>query len=67
MTTYNQILQAIADAKDLSAQIETFSVDSSNEHARQLLNQLTTTMENVTQMLKNEINDDYKEMANFSS
>lgn len=65
MTTDNQILQAIADAKDLSAQIERFSVDSSNEHSRQLLNQLTATMENATQSLKKEINDDYKEMANF--
>ncbi|QEK11633.1 DUF1657 domain-containing protein [Crassaminicella thermophila] len=52
MTTVNKLEQALASAKGLAADLKTFSMDTDDQQAKQMFNQLATTMENTAQTLQ---------------
>ncbi|MCT4618169.1 MAG: DUF1657 domain-containing protein [Marinisporobacter sp.] len=56
MTTINKLEQALAGAKGLSAQFKTFSMDTDDQQAKQMFNQLATTLENAAQTLEGRVN-----------
>ncbi|QZY53934.1 DUF1657 domain-containing protein [Crassaminicella profunda] len=55
MTTINKLEQALAGAKGLSAQFKTFSMDTDDQQAKQMFNQLATTLENAAQTLQGRV------------
>jgi hypothetical protein len=52
MPTGNKLETALASAKGLAADMKTFSLDTDNQEAKQMFNQLANTMENVSQTLQ---------------
>ena len=52
MPTGTKIETALASAKGLAADMKTFSLDTDNQEAKQMFNQLANTMENVAQTLQ---------------
>lgn len=52
MPTGTKIETALASAKGLAADMKTFSLDTDNQEAKQMYNQLSNTMENVAQTLQ---------------
>lgn len=52
MPTGTKIETALASAKGLAADMKTFSLDTDNQEAKQMYNQLSDTMENVAQTLQ---------------
>ncbi|EKQ52850.1 MULTISPECIES: DUF1657 domain-containing protein [unclassified Clostridium] len=52
MPTGTKLETALASAKGLAADMKTFSLDTDNEEAKQMFNQLSCTMENVAQTLQ---------------
>lgn len=52
MATGTKLETALAEAKGLAADMKTFSLDTENPEAKQMYNQLATTMENVVQVLQ---------------
>jgi hypothetical protein len=52
MPTGTKIETALASAKGLAADMKTFSLDTDNQEAKQMFNQLANTMDNVTQTLQ---------------
>lgn len=52
MPTGTKIETALASAKGLAADMKTFSLDTDNQEAKQMYNQLSDTMENVSQTLQ---------------
>ncbi|QGU94161.1 DUF1657 domain-containing protein [Clostridium bovifaecis] len=52
MPTGNKLEQALAGAKGLSAQLKTFGLDTDNQDAKQMFNQLATNVDNVAQALQ---------------
>ncbi|PAB61100.1 DUF1657 domain-containing protein [Anaeromicrobium sediminis] len=55
MTTVNKLEQTLAGAKGLAAQLKTFSLDTDNEEAKTMFNQLSSTMESAAQQLQNRV------------
>lgn len=56
MTTVNKLEKALASAKGLAADMKTFSMDTNNQEAKQMFNQLSTNADNMAQMLQNRVN-----------
>lgn len=52
MPTGTKLETALASAKGLASDMKTFSLDTDNQEAKQMFNQLSTTMENVAQTLQ---------------
>ncbi|KXG75463.1 DUF1657 domain-containing protein [Thermotalea metallivorans] len=52
MPTGNKLEKALASAKSLAADLKTFALDTDDQQAKQMFNQLSTTMDNVAQMLQ---------------
>ena len=52
MPTGTKLETALSSAKGLAADMKTFSLDTDNQEAKQMFNQLATTMEGVEQQLK---------------
>lgn len=52
MPTGTKLETALASAKGLAADMKTFSLDTDNQEAKQMFNQLATTMEGVEQQIK---------------
>ncbi|MCT4594443.1 MAG: DUF1657 domain-containing protein [Anaeromicrobium sp.] len=55
MTTINKLEQALAGAKGLAAQLKTFSLDTDNQEAKTMFNELSSTMESTVQQLENRV------------
>lgn len=55
MTTINKLQQALNSAKSLQADLKTFSMDTENQQAKQMFNQLATNLENTVQMLQSRV------------
>lgn len=55
MTTGTKLEKALADAKGLASDLNTFSFDTDNQEAKQMFNQLATTMENVAQTIQSRL------------
>lgn len=52
MTTVNKLQQALNSAKSLQADLKSFSMDTENQQAKQMFNQLASDLENTVQMLQ---------------
>ncbi|WP_411679397.1 DUF1657 domain-containing protein [Clostridium thailandense] len=52
MPTGNKLEQALASAKGLASDMKTFSLDTDSQEAKQMFDQLSTTMENVSQTIQ---------------
>ena len=52
MPTGTKLETAVASAKGLAADMKTFSLDTDNQEAKQMFNQLANTMDNVAQTLQ---------------
>lgn len=55
MPTGTKIETALASAKGLAADMKTFSLDTDNQEAKQMFNQLSSTMDNVAQTLQSRL------------
>ena len=55
MPTGTKLETALASAKCLAAQMKTFSLDTDNQEAKQMFNQLATTMEGVEQQIQSRL------------
>lgn len=52
MPTGTKLETAVASAKGLAADLKTFSLDTDNQDAKQMFNQLANTMDTVTNTLQ---------------
>jgi hypothetical protein len=52
MPTGTKLETALASAKGLAADMKTFSLDTDNQEAKQMFNQLANTMDNVAQTIQ---------------
>lgn len=52
MPTGTKLETAVASAKGLAADLKTFSLDTDNQDAKQMFNQLANTMDTVTSALQ---------------
>ena len=55
MPTGTKIETALASAKGLAADMKTFSLDTDNQEAKQMFNQLANTMSGVEQSLQSRL------------
>ncbi|MBB6625415.1 DUF1657 domain-containing protein [Clostridium gasigenes] len=55
MPTGNKLETALASAKGLGADMKTFSLDTDNEQAKQMFNELATTMGTVEQSIQSRL------------
>ncbi|GAA0077457.1 hypothetical protein UT300005_18350 [Clostridium sp. CTA-5] len=55
MPTGTKLETALASAKGLAADMKTFSLDTDNQEAKQMFNQLANTMENVEQTIQSRL------------
>lgn len=55
MTVINKLEQALASAKGLAADMKTFAMDTDNQEAKTMFNQLATTMENTVQQIQGRV------------
>ncbi|GAA0108180.1 DUF1657 domain-containing protein [Clostridium tertium] len=55
MPTGTKLETALASAKGLAADMKTFSLDTDNEQAKQMFNQLASTMDGVQQSLQSRL------------
>lgn len=55
MPTGTKLEQALAGAKGLASDMKTFSLDTENQQAKQMFNQLANTMENVSQTIQSRL------------
>ncbi|MBU5591306.1 DUF1657 domain-containing protein [Clostridium sp. MSJ-4] len=55
MPTGTKLETALASAKGLAADMKTFSLDTDNQEAQQMFNQLSNTMEGVQQTLQSRL------------
>ncbi|SCY69062.1 DUF1657 domain-containing protein [Alkaliphilus peptidifermentans] len=56
MTVINKLEQALTSAKSLAADLKTFSMDTEDQQAKQMFDQLSSSVENTAQMLQSRIN-----------
>jgi len=52
MPTGTKLETALASAKGLASDMKTFALDTDNQEAKQMFNQLSNTMENVSQTIQ---------------
>ncbi len=52
MTTLNKLEQALTSAKGLQSDLKTFSLDTEDQQAQQMFNQLSTSLDNTVQLLQ---------------
>lgn len=55
MPTGTKLETALASAKSLCASMKTFSLDTDNQEAKQMFNQLANTMEGVEQQIQSRL------------
>ena len=55
MPTGTKLETALASAKGLAADMKTFSLDTDNQDAKQMFNQLSSTMDNVAQTIQSRL------------
>ncbi|ARC86481.1 hypothetical protein U732_3331 [Clostridium argentinense CDC 2741] len=55
MPTGNKLETALSSAKSLAADMKTFSLDTDNQEAKKMFNQLASTMESVEQALQSRL------------
>ncbi|WP_454055346.1 DUF1657 domain-containing protein [Clostridium sp. Marseille-Q7071] len=55
MPTGTKLETALSSAKGLAADMKTFSLDTDNQEAKQMFNQLANTMESVQQALQSRL------------
>ncbi len=55
MPTGTKLETALASAKGLASDMKTFSLDTDNQEAKQMFNQLATTMEGVEQQIQSRL------------
>ncbi|MBU5677107.1 DUF1657 domain-containing protein [Alkaliphilus sp. MSJ-5] len=55
MSTMNKLEQALASAKSLQSDLKTFSLDTEDQQAQQMFNQLSTSLENTVQLLQSRV------------
>ncbi|SET67868.1 Protein of unknown function [Natronincola peptidivorans] len=55
MTTINKLEQALNSARSLQSDLKTFSMDTEDQQAKQMFNQLSTNLENTVQMLQSRV------------
>lgn len=55
MTTINKLQQALNSAKSLQTDLKGFSMDTEDQQAKQMFNQLSTNLENTVQMLQSRV------------
>jgi hypothetical protein len=55
LTTGTKLEKALAEAKGLASDLKTFSLDTNNQEAKQMFNQLSNSMENVAQTLQSRL------------
>ena len=65
MPTGTKLETALASAKGLAADMKTFSLDTDNEQAKQMFNQLASTMEDVEQQIKSRLDFVKKEEPQY--
>lgn len=65
MTTGTKLETALASAKGLAADMKTFSLDTDNQEAKQMFNQLASTMEDVEQQIKSRLDFVKKEEPQY--
>jgi crotonobetainyl-CoA:carnitine CoA-transferase CaiB-like acyl-CoA transferase len=53
MTVGTKIQQTIASAESVAANLRSFSLDTNNQQAKQMFNQLAQNVDTVVQQLKN--------------
>lgn len=55
MPTGSKLEKALASAKSLAADLQTFSLDTDDQQASQMFKQLSTTMDSVTQTIQSRL------------
>jgi len=55
LTTLNKLEKALASAKGLSSDLKTFSMDTNDQQAKQMFTQLSSQMENISQMINSRV------------
>lgn len=55
MPTGTKLETALASAKGLASDLKTFSLDTDNQEAKQMYDQLSNTVENVAQTLQSRL------------
>lgn len=55
MPTGSKLQKALASAKGLSADLQTFSQDTDDQQAKQMFNQLSMTADNIAQTIQNRL------------
>ncbi|MBC5628209.1 DUF1657 domain-containing protein [Clostridium sp. NSJ-6] len=65
MPTGTKLETALASAKGLAADMKTFSLDTDNQEAKQMFNQLASTMEDVEQQIKSRLDFVKKEEPQY--
>lgn len=55
MPTGTKLETALASAKSLSASMKTFSLDTDNQEAKQMFNELASTMDGVEQQIQSRL------------
>ncbi|WP_099191309.1 DUF1657 domain-containing protein [Tepidibacter mesophilus] len=55
MSTINKLEQALAGAKGLASQFKTFSLDTDDQNAKQMFNQLSQNAEDMAQQLQGRV------------
>lgn len=55
MPTGTKLETALASAKGLASDMKTFSLDTDNQEAKQMFNQLATTMEGIEQQIQSRL------------
>ncbi|OYD09119.1 DUF1657 domain-containing protein [Paludifilum halophilum] len=53
MTVGTKIQQTVASAESVASNLKTFALDTNNQQAKQMYNQLAQNMDSVVQQLKN--------------
>ncbi|PTX64976.1 uncharacterized protein DUF1657 [Melghirimyces profundicolus] len=53
MTVGSKIQQTVASAEGVAANLRTFALDTDNQQAKQMYNQLAQNMDSIVQQLKN--------------
>jgi protein-tyrosine-phosphatase len=65
MTVGTKIKQTIASAEGVAANLKTFALDTENQQAKQLYNQLAQQMDQVVQQLKSREQQIYAEEPQY--
>lgn len=67
MPTGTKLETALASAKGLAADMKTFSLDTDNQEAKQMFNQLADTMEGVEQQIQSRFDFVKQEEPQYNS